>query len=89
MTIKTAALQKKKEYDDGYKKWCLENPGYVMNGLSSKSIGADLASYCDTVEDVQTLIKVYGRKAKNTDGPHGYLFITTALTEILELYNKT
>lgn len=88
MTIKEIALQKKAEYENGYTEWCVSNPGKIMNGLSSMAIGAELASYCDTKEDLDTLIKVYSRKATNATGPHGHKFLVDAFKEILKIYSN-
>lgn len=88
MNIKEIALQKKAEYENDYTAWCVSNPGKIMNGLSSMAIGAELASYCDTKEDLGTLIKVYSGKAANTTGPHGHKFLVDAFKEILEIYNN-
>jgi hypothetical protein len=88
MTIREIALRKKQEYDDGYKAWCKENPGYIMNGLSSMSMAARDASYCDTKEDIETLLKVAKGRAKDTDGPHGHLFYAQAFEDILKEIEK-
>ena len=84
MSIKEIALQKEVEYNAKYIQWCKDNPCHIMNGLSSKAMGAKFASYCDTEEDLKTLIKVYKRKAEDMKGPHGFYFIAAAIEEILE-----
>ena len=88
MTIKEIALKKKQEYDNAYIVWRKENHGSIMNGLSSMSMAANDASYCDTKEDIETLLKVAKGKAKDTDGPHGHLFYVQAFEDILKEINK-
>jgi hypothetical protein len=84
MTIKEIALKKKQEYDDAYNVWCKENPGRVMNGLSSKSMAARDASYCDTKEDIETLLKVAKGKLRDTEGINGHVFYVQAFEDILK-----
>jgi hypothetical protein len=84
MTIREIARRKKQEYDDKYKEWSKANPGYIMNGLSSKSMAANDASYCDTKEDVLTLLKVASGKSADADGPNGFGFYVQAFEEILK-----
>lgn len=85
MTIQEIALKKKEEYNTAYIKWCQETQK-IMNGLSSKAIGANMASHCDTIEDLKTLIKVSRRLGSTMTGPHGHYFIAEACAEILEEY---
>jgi hypothetical protein len=84
MSIREIALRKKQEYDDAYKAWCKENPGYIMNGLSSKSMAAREASYCDTKEDILTLLKIAKRRSADANGPNGHIFYAQAFEEILK-----
>jgi hypothetical protein len=84
MTIKEIALKKKQEYDDAYTVWCKENPGRVMNGLSSMSMAANDASYCDTKEDIETLLKVAKGKLRDTEGINGHVFYVQAFEDILK-----
>ena len=86
--INEIALAKKEEYDRRYVEWCQDNPGSIMNGLSSMAMGAELASHCDTEEELKALHKVYLKKAKSMKGVHGFHFLTTALNEILTDFNN-
>lgn len=85
MNIKEKALELKAKYDREYNEWCKANPGKIMNGLSSKSMGMDIAKHCDSVEELNTLLKIYGRRGKEMEGPRGFFFMTTAITELIEV----
>ena len=85
MNIKEKALELKEKYDKAYRDWCKENPGKILNGLSSKSIAMDFAKHCDTVDELDILHKIYTRKAKEMEGVHGFNFFTTAITELKDL----
>lgn len=87
-TIKEIALEKRREYEEGYKQWCKENPGYIMNGLMSKAIGAEIAQYCDTKEELEAHIKISLRRSEAATGPHGHFFVAEAFREILQTFNN-
>jgi len=88
MTIREIALKKKQEYDDAYRAWCKENPGSIMNGLSSMSMAAREACYCDTKEDIETLLKISKGRLKDSDGVNGHLFYVQAFEDILKEIEK-
>jgi hypothetical protein len=88
MTIREIALKKKQEYDDAYYAWRKENPGSIMNGLSSMSMAAREACYCDTKEDIETLLKISKGRLKDSDGVNGHLFYVQAFEDILKEIEK-
>lgn len=52
--MKQLLLDLANKYEEEYKQWCKDNPGYVMN---IKAIKADvckkLAETCNTIEDIE------------------------------------
>lgn len=88
MNIKEEALKLKAEYDAKYLQWCKDNPGYIMNGLSSKSMCMDEAKHCDTLEELEVYLKIIVGRAKERDltkQPHGFNFYVAALKELMEI----
>ena len=83
--INKKALELKAQYDEQYKEWCKDNPGKIMNGLLSQSIAMDFAKHCDTTDELITLHKIYYRRSKEMEGPHGFYFFTSAITELIGL----
>lgn len=93
MTIMQAAIQKGEEYEAKYKEWCLENPGKVMNGLSSKIIAAEqVAIGCTTKAEIIAKKKLHERLADDMNKRNmvnGHIFHARACEEILELLESS
>jgi hypothetical protein len=95
MKIKDIALKFAEQYHEKYVKWCVENPGKIMNGLSIKENTArDIAIGCSTVDELITIKKFYRALAKDRNEKglvNGFKFSADAIEEITDFYinNKT
>lgn len=91
-TIKEISEIKKAEYESEYKKWCENNPGKIMNGLTSKILATQDSEYCNNIEELDFLIRLYEGKHQSAMEKYnisGWNFAKEALQEIkLEYLNQ-
>lgn len=81
--ITDIAYNKQQEYKDQYVKWCIENPGQIFNGLSSKELGAKYAAQCENIKELETLSKIFLKMNKSTESINGFRFMHEAVEEII------
>lgn len=81
--ISDIAYNKQQEYKDQYVKWCIDNPGQIFNGLSSKELGAKYAAECENIGELETLSKIFLKMNKSTETVNGFRFISEAIEEII------
>jgi hypothetical protein len=88
--IKETAIRLKEKYETAYKEWARENPGYVMHGSIIKSDALNKASYCETIQEVESLKIAYDVSIRAMEsGPHGFVFNRDAIIELLEELKNT
>lgn len=87
-TIKEIAESKILKYEEKYKNWCEENPGKIMSGYLSSKMGAEWALYCDEVQELEVLIKVFKGKLSDAHGANGFRWYIEAIEEIREEYKE-
>jgi len=88
-TIKEISEIKKSEYESEYKEWCENNPGKIMNGLTSKILATQDSEYCNNIEELDFLIRLYEGKHKFAMEKYnvsGWNFAKNAIIDIKETY---
>lgn len=88
MTIKELAKSYAQFYQEEYRQWCLQNPGSIMHGSSSKAIGAEMAQHCETLQELSALIAITQRRAEAATGPNGHRFVAEGLAAVYSDYLK-
>lgn len=86
--ISDIAYNKQQEYREKYKQWCIENPGSVMCNYTQLENGCSYAIHCDTIADLDVLIKVFKGKAESIKGVQGFSMMKKAVQEIKDEYIK-
>lgn len=82
--IADIAYNKQQEYKEKYVKWCIENPGQIMNGLPSMDLGARYAQQCENINELKTLSKIFLKMNKSTESVNGFKFMHEAVEEIID-----
>jgi hypothetical protein len=82
--IKEIALELAEKYRANYKKWCEENPGFIMNGNMMKEDAAKKASFCKNVDELKAMRTYYDVALRSAEGTNGFRFSRDAMDEILE-----
>jgi hypothetical protein len=81
--IKEIALELAEKYRTNYKKWCVENPGKIMNGNTMMEDAAKKASFCKNIDEVKAMRTYYDVVLRSVEGPNGFRFSRDAMDELL------